>query len=430
MLHAKLRELERAGTPIRVGLVGAGQMGRGFIAQVANIPGMRVAGAADIDPKRAAEAFKRAGQEPTYSLAKGSAKSSANGSADASPAVTDDAGELARWEGVDVIVEATGVPEVGARVAVEAIEAQKHLVMLNVETDITVGVVLKQMADRAGVVYTGSAGDEPGAILELCDFANSLGFEVVAAGKGKNNPLNTQATPDTLKDEARKKAMNPKMLTSFVDGTKTMVELCATANALGFVPDTPGGHGPEESDANLLTELFCLKEEGGILSSYGTVDYVRGVAPGVFIIIRSAEGDVRETMAYLGQGEGPNHVLYRPYHLTSLETPISVARAAIYGQATITSLPEPSAEVTAVAKRDLKVGERLGPIGGFDYYGFVRSKESARGLLPVGLASGACVVREVRKGQEIERRAVELAEGSFVAELRERQDAALAAAHG
>ncbi|MGI8650556.1 MAG: NAD(P)H-dependent oxidoreductase [Rubrobacter sp.] len=422
MLFERLKSLERNGKPIRIGLIGAGQMGRGFIAQVAGIPGMEVTAVADIKPDLAAEAFRRAGLEPTFGL-NGSERSSG-----ITHAVTDDTAEVARYDNVDVLVEATGVPEVGARAAYDAIEAGKHVVMLNVETDITIGVVLKKLADEAGVVYTGSAGDEPGAILELSDFANSLGFEVVVAGKGKNNPLDVSATPDSLADEAARKHMNPKMLTSFVDGTKTMVELCATANALGFVPDTPGGHGPKETTPNNLPDIFRLKEEGGILSSYGTVDYVRGVAPGVFIIVRSEEGDVRDTMAYLGQGTGPNHVLYRPYHLTSLETPISAARAVIYGEATITSLPEPTAEVVAVAKRDLKAGDKLGGIGASDYYGNVREAGSAKEMLPLGLAAGATVTQAVRRGEEVPRSAVALAENSFVVELRARQDELVQAA--
>jgi predicted homoserine dehydrogenase-like protein len=223
------------------------------------------------------------------------------------------------------------------------------------------------MGRSAGVVYTGSAGDEPGAIVELYDFARSLGFEVVAAGKGKNNPLELLATPESLADEAASKQMNPKMLAYFVDGTKTMVEMAAVANATGMTPDKPGMHGPEETLPDRLAGLFSLEEEGGILTAYDAVDYVRGVAPGVFIIVRSEAEPVRETLEYLGQGAGPNYVLYRPYHLTSLETPMSVARAALYGEPTIAPREAPSAEVVAVAKRNLKPGETLGSIGSADY---------------------------------------------------------------
>jgi predicted homoserine dehydrogenase-like protein len=413
-LRNRLESLARAGTPIRVGLVGAGQMGRGFVAQVAGIPGMEVVAAADVDPERALTAFREAGSEPVEGL---------NGSP-GRPAVTGDAVELARSESVDVVVEATGVPEVGARVAYEAIHTGKHVVMLNVETDVTVGAVLARIAKSAGVVYTGSAGDEPGAIMELYDFARSLGFEVVVAGKGKNNPLDVLATPELLADEAEQKRMNPKMLASFVDGTKTMVEMAAVANATGFSPDTPGMHGPEETDPNRLGEVFSLRDEGGFLSGYHIVDYVRGVAPGVFVVVRSEEGPVRETLRYLGQGPGPNHVFYRPYHLTSLETPISVARAAVYGEPTIVPLPAPAAEVVAVAKRDLKAGEKLAGIGSADYYGHVYRVEEATGMLPLGLASGARTTRPVARGEVIARSGVELAEGSLVVALRRLQDAA------
>ena len=413
-LRNKLEGLSQAGTPIRVGLVGAGQMGRGFVAQVSGIPGMEVVAAADVDAERALTALREAGSEPVEGM---------NGSPER-PAVTTDAVELARSESVDVVVEATGVPEVGARVAYEAIHNGKHVVMLNVETDVTVGAVLARMAKSAGVVYTGSAGDEPGAIMELYDFARSLGFDVIVAGKGKNNPLDVSATPESLADEAEQKRMNPKMLASFVDGTKTMVEMAAVANATGFSPDTPGMHGPEETEPNRLGEVFSLADEGGLLSGYHTVDYVRGVAPGVFVVVRSEEGPVRETLRYLGQGAGPNHVFYRPYHLTSLETPISVARAAVYGEPTIVPLPAPTAEVVAVAKRDLKAGEKLAGIGSADYYGRVYRVEEAPGMLPLGLASGARTTRPVARGEVIARSGVELAEESLVVALRRLQDTA------
>jgi predicted homoserine dehydrogenase-like protein len=414
-LRSKLEALERQGTPIRVGLVGAGQMGRGFIAQVAGIPGMETVAVADVDPERGLAAFREVGKDPVEGV---------NGSP-GRPAVTGDAVDLAHSETVDVVVEATGVTEVGARVAYEAIQEGKHIVMLNAETDATVGAVLARMARSAGVVYTGSAGDEPAAVMELYDFARSMGFEVVAVGKGKNNPLDPSATPESVAEEAGRKKMNPKMLAAFVDGTKTMVEMATAANAIGFSPDVPGMHGPAETVPARLAEVFSLEKEGGILSSYSTVDYVRGVAPGVFVVVRSQEGAVRETLEYLGMGSGPNHVFYRPYHLTSLETPLSVARAFINNEAGIVSRERPSAEVVAVAKRDLDAGEKLGGIGGADYYGTVYAVSEAEGMLPLGLAAGARTTRPVPKGTVISRAGVELAENSFVVNLRQLQDAAL-----
>jgi len=414
-LRRRLEELEEANTPIRVGLVGAGQMGRGFIAQVNGIPGIETVAVADVDPERGLDAFREVGKEPAEGI---------NGTPDR-PAVMGDAADIAHSASVDVVVEATGVTEVGARVAYEAIQEGKHVVMLNAEADATVGAVLARMARSAGVIYTGSAGDEPAAVMELYDFARSMGFEVVAVGKGKNNPLDPTATPESVADEAARKHMNPKMLAAFVDGTKTMVEMATVANAIGFVPDVPGMHGPAETDPKELARVFSLREEGGILSKYSTVDYVRGVAPGVFVVVRSEGGPVRETLEYLGMGTGPNHVFYRPYHLTSLETPLSVARAAIHGEPGIVSGIRPMAEVVTVAKRDLDAGEKLGGIGGTDYYGTVYPVSEAAGMLPLGLAAGARTTRTVAKGSVVSRAGVELAEGSFVANLRRLQDAAL-----
>jgi predicted homoserine dehydrogenase-like protein len=410
-----LEALEREGRPIRVGLVGAGQMGRGFMAQVDGIPGMVTVAVADVDPQRVLAAFRELGKDPVEGV---------DGTPER-PAVMGDAAELAHSKTVDVVVEATGVTEVGARVAYEAIHEGKHVVMLNAEADATVGAVLARMARSAGVIYTGSAGDEPAAVMELYDFARSMGFEVVAMGKGKNNPLDLEATADSVAEEAERKNMNPKMLAAFVDGTKTMVEMATVANATGFVPDVPGMHGPAETDPSKLAEVFSLEEEGGILSSYHTVDYVRGIAPGVYVVVRSQEGAVRETMEYLGMGAGPNHVLYRPYHLTSLETPLSVARAVIQNDVGIAARETPSAEVAAVAKRDLDAGETLGGIGGADYYGWIYKVSDAEGMLPLGLAAGARTTRPVEKGSPISLAGVELAENSFVVILRQLQDAAL-----
>ena len=324
---------------------------------------------------------------------------------------------------VDVVVDATGVPETGARIAMDAIFNHKHIVMVNVEADATVGPILNKLAKNAGVVYTGTAGDEPGSVMEIYDFADALGFDVLAIGKGKNNPIDYDATPDSVREEALKKNLKPLRLASFVDGTNTMIEMVAMANATGFVPDIRGGHGP--TTVKELPDIFRLKEEGGILNSYGVVDYVHGIAPGVFAIVTTKLPQVHQEMRYLSMGDGPNYVLYRPYHLTSLETPITVARAYLYKEATIAPIGRPVAEVVTVAKRDLKKGESLDGIGEYTILGSIETYEKAKeeNLLPIGLVNSNTVVkRDIKKGEFLTYDMVELDRDSMVYKLRQLQE--------
>jgi predicted homoserine dehydrogenase-like protein len=337
---------------------------------------------------------------------------------------TPDASLLARLAPVEVVVEASGVPEVGARVAFDSILNRKHVVMLNVETDVTVGYLLRSMADAAGVVYTVSAGDEPGATKELYNFAQAMGFRIVALGKGKNNPLDREATPDKLAAEAESKKMNPKMLCAFVDGTKTMVEMTALANATGLMPEKRGMHGPTATVED-LPRIFSLKSQGGILEREGAVDYVLGsVAPGVFAVVTTDQGAIIEDLQYLNVGPGPNWVLYRPYHLANLETPLSAARAVLLGETTIATTSKPVAETIAVAKRNLKAGEKLDGIGQHTFYGLIENAEvaAAQNLLPLGLAEGAVMTSDVAKGEAIRYDQVELDYGSMIVHLRAIQD--------
>ena len=216
--------------------------------------------------------------------------------------VTQDALLLARLEHLDAVVEATGVTEVGAQVAWHSIMHKKHVVMLNVETDVTVGLILSAMAEKIGCVYTASSGDEPGVCKQLFDFASGLGFEVVCLGKGKNNVIDYYATPDSCRAEAEGKNMNPKMLAAFKDGTKTMVEMAAMANATGLVPDVPGAHGAKVDVAD-LNKVLIPKEDGGILSRRGCVEYSTGkVAPGVFAIIATADPHISRGFEVLLHG--------------------------------------------------------------------------------------------------------------------------------
>ncbi|MGH7903360.1 MAG: NAD(P)H-dependent oxidoreductase, partial [Candidatus Dormibacteraceae bacterium] len=422
-LLERLRDRVGAGRPVTVGVVGAGQMGAGLIVQMEHLDWSHVVGVADIDIDRARGALRLAGV-PDEEVVVVDDLWGAERAADAGRrVVTKDAELMAALKTHEVVVDATGVPEVGARVAHGAIRVGKHVVMLNVEADVTIGRQLHRMATAAGVVYTGSAGDEYAAAKELVDFARLLGFRLVAAGKGKNNPLDRTATPDRLRARAEAIGAGPAMLASFVDGTKTAVEMTCLANATGLVPDVRGMHGPDAT-VEALPGIFRPRQEGGILNRVGVVDYAIGVAPGVFVIIDTDDEVVARDLRYLRLGEGPYWTLFRPYHLANLETPLSIARAAVYGDATITPLPVPVAETIAVAKRDLRPGEALDVIGGFTFYGLIEQASVAarEGLLPLGLAEHAAVVAPVRMGDPIPCSAVEIDRTSLLARLREMQD--------
>lgn len=399
---AELSAYTESRGPITIGLAGAGQMGTDIVVQVALMAGIRIGAIAARRPTRPMEAIALSGQ------GQGRAAASA---ADidriieaGAIAVTEDLAALCSAGRIDVVIDATGSPDLGTFLALEAIRNGKHIVMLNVEADITVGRHLAAEAKRAGVVYTGSAGDEPAATLELVAFAQSLGMEVVAAGKGKNNPLRIDAVPAEYEAEALARNMNARMLVEFIDGSKTMVEMTAIANCSGLVPDVPGMHGPAAT-VETLAQVLCTEADGGILSGPGRVDYTigKGVAPGVFCIVKPGHGRAIERMADLKVGPGPCFALVRPFHLTSLETPLSAARAVMHRRADMVPLDRPVAECGAVAKRDLKPGEMLGRIGEADYRGFAMRWGDARreGALPLGLAEKARVTRPVQAGERL-----------------------------
>ena len=291
------------------------------------------------------------------------------------PAITEDALALVRAELVDVVVEATGVPTVGARHAYEAIANGKHVVMVNVEADVTVGAILRRHADSAGVVYTMVDGDQPGVTMNIVDWALALGFEIVAAGRGTIYlDDDFEGTPDTVPERfgfseemLERRTINLKMYNTFRDGTKAQVEMTALANAAGLVPDVRGMHEPS---ANLedIPRLFSLREEGGLLSRHGVVELANSVAEdgrtplpnalkmGVFVVARTEHPFTQEDLAsyYVHPGgDGRNFLFYRPYHLVAVAAPISIAKAALYGVPTGSALPTPTAEVITVAKREL-----------------------------------------------------------------------------
>jgi predicted homoserine dehydrogenase-like protein len=419
----ELKEYQRSGNLIKVGLVGAGQMGEGLACQMEMMYGMRAIAIADILPGRAGQVFQSAGVPDDKIVETTDAGLAAAAIDEGRRVGTTDSSLLARLPNLDIIVEATGVPEIGARVALDAILNRKHVLQMNVETDATVGYYLRQMANAAQVVYTLTAGDEPGTTMELFDFAASLGFEVVCAGKGKNNPLNRGSNPDTAAEKAKAQMMNPKMLASFEDGTKTMVEMTSLGNAIGFVPDVRGMHGPEVT-AKTLPKTYIPKEAGGILSQTGVVDYGLGIAPGVFVVFTTDHPKIARDLKYLSMGDGPYWALYRPYHLTSLETPISIARAVLKSETTVATDQPPVAETIAVAKKDLKAGDTIDGLGGFSVYGMIERAAVARqqNLLPVGLAPGSRLVNDVKLGEPVTYADVALDESLTILHLRRLQD--------
>ena len=411
--------------PVRLGIIGIGQMGRALLTQTLGLPGFRPCVLVDHQPRRARQILEQAGV-PTVDIVETLHPDRAAAALESGRVVISEDDTLpARLGGIDVVAEATGSPEDGGRICSHAIEEGKNVVSLNVESDVVVGPLLARMAREAGVLYTGSAGDEPAAVMELYDFALSMGMTPLVVGKGKNNPLNVEATPDTAAEAARKAGMNPRMLASFQDGTKTMVEMTAMANATGFLPDCPGAHGPSGGVGDLL-DLYRLRREGGILERYGVVDYTNGVAPGVYLIYTTDKPELRRELAYLSQGEGPNYLLYRPYHLTSLETPRSIVKMILHREASILPAPgAPYAETAAVAKRDLKTGEYLDGIGGYTVYGKILTRQQAirDGALPIGLVNRKTrVLRDIPRGTVITWEMVDVDESSVLLKLRREQD--------
>jgi predicted homoserine dehydrogenase-like protein len=413
--------------PITIGLAGAGQMGTDIVVQVALMPGMRIGAISEIRPQAAIDAALLAGHDRSDIVIAPSADAIDRAIETGKLAVTDDLHALAAAGRIDVIIDATGNPNIGTLFALEVMKQGKHIVMLNVEADITIGRHLKEEARKAGVVYTGAAGDEPACTLEIIGFAKSLGFNIVAAGKGKNNPLKPDAVPADYEKEAAERNMNARMLVEFVDGSKTAIEMVAIANATGLVPDVPGMHGPTAT-LEELAEVLCPIEDGGVLRRKGVVDYSigKGVAPGVFCIIETRHPRVLERMVDLKVGKGPYFTIFRPYHLTSLEVPLSAARAVVYKRADMEPLDRPVAEAVAVAKRPLAVGESMGMIGESDYRGFAMTWEDARsrGALPLGLAERARVVKPVEAGEFLTYENSVPDDGMVVTQIRQRLDQA------
>jgi len=425
MIRQALLEREAGDNPIRVGASIAGWMGSGFVAQMAHVPGMDVVVLADSNVEAACEAYVAAGIE-REAIVEASAPGPAMDALRAGKRVVSGSYALAaQLEGVDIVTDVTWSPAIGAETAFSCIQHGKDIVLINIEADVTVGRILKKLAGEASVLYTVSSGDEPGCLMELYEFVSCLGFEPVVIGKGKNNPLNPAATPDTVAESARRADKDPYQVASYVDGTKTMFEMTCAANATGCRPMQRGMTGPEAT-LDTVSQIFALEEDGGITKFPGAVDFVQGssMSGGVFVTVRVEDERIRADLEYLKVGQGKYFTFFRPYHLWFLEAPISIARAHLYRETTLVPLDDPVADVMTLAKRDLNPGERLDTFGGYTFHGAIDTVEVVRSenALPVGLAPGAEIVRPVEAGEIVTWDDVKLDEDSRVVRLRRQQD--------
>ena len=405
--------------PIRVGMVGAGYMGQGMAAVIErNMVGMQVVAIANRTLENAERAFAAAGVEDYGTVADQAAMDDRLGRG--GRAVTSDPLLLCRTPGIEAIIECTGEVEAAAQVVTEAIANGKHVLLVNAELDATVGPILKVMADRAGVVVTNADGDEPSVAMNMFRFVKTIGYQPVLAGNVKGF-LDHRRNPDTQKGFADAHGQRPFMVTSFADGTKLSLESTVLANATGFKVRQRGMEGRRLDHVRDLVDLYDPKE----LREQGLVEYVLGAEPGsgAFVIGYNDDPMLMPYMSYFKLGDGPLYMFYRPFHLTHLEAPLSVARAVLFGDATIAPQGGPVCEVATIAKHDLEAGEELDGIGGYTCYGLIDNVEDARrdDALPIGLAAGARLNRAVAQDQTVTYADVTLPEGRLVDKLRAQQ---------
>jgi predicted homoserine dehydrogenase-like protein len=414
-----LARREAAARPVVIGLIGAGKFGTMFLTQVRRTRGMHLAGLADLDVGRARRQLAAAGwPAEAYSAASlGDAIKSRR------LHVGDDADALFACPEIEVVVEATGIPEVGIRHALAAIAHGKHIVMVNVEADALAGPLLAEKARRAGVVYSLAWGDQPALICEHVDWARTCGFTVVAAGKGtryephyhRSNPDNVWDILDKYLNITDRKSINPKMFNSFVDGTKSGIEMTAVCNATGLVPQSEGLGFPPATRFE-LAEVCKPKADGGTLEKAGVTEVTSSVyrdgrdvphhlALGTYVVIEGESDYARQCFkeyAMLPDRSGRYAALYRPIHMIGLELGVSIASAVLRGEPTGCPTGFRS-DVVATAKRNLKAGEVLDGEGGFCLWGRqVPAKVSLRdGLLPLGLAQNVKLKRDIAEGEAL-----------------------------
>jgi predicted homoserine dehydrogenase-like protein len=417
-----LQERAEAGRPVRVGLIGAGFMGRAIANQIVNsVPGLRLVAIANRHPEKAEAAYEYAGVETTRRVESVAALERVLERGDY--AVTDDAELLCRAPSIEALFEATGAVEFGARVALTAIDQGKHLILMNAELDGTVGPILKQYADRAGVVLTACDGDQPGVQMNLFRFVRSIGLRPLVCGnvKGLQDPYRTPATQAAF---AARWGQQPRMVTSFADGTKISFEQAIVANGTGLRVAQRGMLGYQhDGHVDELTGRYALDQ----LEAWGgIVDYVVGArpSPGVFVLASHGDAKQRHYLDLYKLGAGPLYSFYTPYHLCHFEAPLTVARAVLFRDAALAPLAGPLVDVVATAKRDLRCGEVLDGLGGFMTYGQCENadRSAAENLLPIGLAEGCRLRCDLPRDRVLTYADVELPAGRLSDRLRAEQN--------
>jgi predicted homoserine dehydrogenase-like protein len=401
--------------PVRVALVGAGYSGKNIAHQIQTaFPGMRLVAISNRSISNAIEAYSQAGVTSVKTVE--TVAQMENTIVRGEFSVTDDAMLVCQAEGVDAIIDATGEIEFGCRVAMKAIENGKHIVLMNAEMDATLGPILKWHAVKAGVIFTNTDGDEPGVAMNLYRYVKTIGLTPVLAGnlKGFYDPYRN---PDTQREFARNHNQKPRMMTSFVDGTKLSMEIAVLANATGLNVGKRGMFGHRCAHVKDAVNLFPKEH----LLNGGIVDYLLGAEPGngAFVVGYDENPFRQKYLKYLKMGDGPFYTFYTPYHLPHLEIPITVARAVLFQDATVSPKGKPVCEVITVAKKDLKKGEILDGIGGFTCYGLLENSEIFRSenLLPMGLSGGCHLKKDIDKDYALTVSDVNIPEGRMCDEL-------------
>lgn len=422
IIDKALQQRASENNPIRVAMVGAGFMARGIALQICNyVPGMELVAIANRTLDNARRAYREAGRD---SVAVDTVSQLEAVISRGQYAVTDNPLLVCEAGNVDAVIEVTGAVEYGARVVMHAIRHGKHVVLMNAEVDGTIGSILKHYADKAGVVYTVSDGDQPGVIMNLYRFVKGIGVKPVLCGniKGLHDPYRN---PTTQKGFAEKWGQNPSMVTSFADGTKISYEQACVANATGMRVGQRGMFGPTVPGGTPIEKTVGLYPLEALLEGPGIVDYVVGAAPGpgVFVLGTHDHPTQRHYLNLYKLGEGPLYCFYTPYHLCHFEVHNTVARAVLFNDANLASLGTPCVEVVTTAKIDAKAGQTLDGLGEYMTYGLAENYDVARAenLLPIGLAEGAVLKRDVTKDQVLTFDDVELPADSLCVRLYKEQ---------